>query len=203
MKSKNGNDRVRALVVGFEQRYEELFDTARHGDGNDNGMRLTIRATLATCEQNGSNIRNEGYSSTFTHAIEPDWLQDLVVLVTLVRKDGGRVWSYDVEYQSPLVVTERTARGMVKVFTAIEKGLERDALRDGWHDSAGQYLARVGRALGACRMIVLKRGAELRQAGYDANAEHYVHLGLGEGATAINSRATSWAAGADERISTR
>jgi hypothetical protein len=194
----DADGRIRAMYVTLGQNYTACYDTST-GGGDDDGYRLTIRAYAVSCEPYGSKVRNITSTYDFPHRLQGSDLDGLMVECYARRKDGGQVLSFECMYKDLIQVKPGQARGMVKTFAAIERGLLQDEQREGYHVSAGQYIARVGRALGATKIVLCKADADNRWGNYDDNEHRRACMSLGEGVTAINARVNAWAGGAQEQ----
>jgi hypothetical protein len=197
--AKQANGVQRVLIVSFSQWYDSYTDNVPGGGSND-GQQLRVVGCFGTCNADGSEIRNASYLEDFKHSISGDMLEGFRVRCTAERSEGElRREGQKVEYYNVLTVNKMQARGMAKVFDAVERGLEKAAERDGWYENAGQYLSRVARSVGATRILIQKKSLDSRSGLYEW--DQYVNLSLREAVNMINSRMRDWAGGAHEQQS--
>lgn len=207
MAGRGFGERERALLVLIEQVYDPYRDD-RAGGGTRDGQQLVVKAHAVTCEIDGSNIRNGSHYDEPGHVIKGisgDDLQGFWARCSADREDGEIRYEHQkVEYADTLMtINGQRAAGMVKVFKAVERTLERLAHKYGWHTSSGQYLVRVAQAIGATRIIVRKRDATMPGSTYDENAACYAHYEPSAALDVVNARIAEWAAGATEQQAPR
>jgi hypothetical protein len=199
--AKQANGIQRALVVNFSQWYDTYTDDTSRG-GTKDGQQLRVTATVVTCNADGTHIRGTSYLEDFKHALGGEVFEDMRVRCIADRRDGALQYeSQKVEFYHVLTIDASRVKRMAKAIAAIERGLDRAAKLDGWHENSGQYITRVARSIGATRILLLKRYADTRYGDYDANQHQYINLSLGDAVNAINSRMRTWAGGADEQQS--